>query len=234
MVESHEKCLYVSLCSPTNEYIRDRYQCVKSSTFFRLFQTTPMEKINQFVYILGFMLLMVTFFTGAAINHSGSNNRSKHLKQKLVGTDCIQSTVHNQACHGSHCHTSTSYLNGCDTYDSSADCDNLTVTYDVRNSTAWRNTTCDLYACGDILNDECADGNYTYRSCTNGDCFSGVTRLHGCFSNQEYVFDQLTGPSVLSFLGVSDNLKDFFDIPCINLLFYNLRQHQLAREKPDQ
>ena len=164
------------------------------------------------------------------MNHNGASHRSKSSQQKLQGTDCLQTIVHNKGCHDDKCHNSSSYLNGCDTWSGDIDCDNLTVAYNVHNSTGWRNTTCNLFACGDIINDDCADGNYTYRSCTNDDCYNGVTRIHGCYNNA-FFFNQVTGPSVLTILGVNDNLKDFFDIPCINLLFYNLQQRRLGRKQ---
>ncbi|CAF1158677.1 unnamed protein product [Adineta steineri] len=150
--------------------------------------------------------------TGTAMNYNGINHRSKHLMKKVqdTDTDCVTTTVQNQACHAGHCHNTTTYIHGCDTYDGDDECDNLTVHYNVHNTTGWRNTTCDLHACTDFLNDDdCANANLTFNSCTNGDCRSGITTIHGCFDSSY----------AINHLGVADGLDDFFDIPCINLLF---------------
>ncbi|UJR18110.1 hypothetical protein I4U23_005010 [Adineta vaga] len=184
-----------------------------------------MDKTTQFIYIMGLMLLMVTFMTGTAFGH-----RPRHLNKKLQDTDCVTTTIRNQACHRDHCGNSTTYVRGCDTYDGGS-CDNLTVTYTVHNSSSWRNTTCDLYACQDYIdNDDCANANLTFRSCTNGDCYSGITHIHGCFSSS-YIINQLTGPSVLTILGINDNLKDYFNIPCLNFLFDTLHQRHSNKKK---
>ncbi|CAF1385365.1 unnamed protein product [Adineta ricciae] len=183
-----------------------------------------MEKITQFIYILGFMFLMVTFMNGTSIHRH-------HTNQKLQDTACVTTTIRNHACHGNQCRNSTTYIHGCDTYDG-GECDNLTVQYNIHNVSSWRNTTCDLYACQNYIFDanDCADANLTFRSCTNGDCHSGLSFIHGCFDSG-FIMKQLTGPSVLDFLGIDDRLKDYFNIPCINLIFDVLSQRHANKKK---
>ena len=173
-----------------------------------------MEKISQLLCLIGFALIMTTCMTGALANQRGIGHRSKHSMKNLEFVDCLNTTIKRYACHDGTCHDSSTYIHGCDTYNDDV-CDNLTVSFDVYNTTKWRNTTCYLYACEDGFNDDCDSATLLFRSCTNGDCRSGNTKIHGCYSDS-YVIKNFG--DVYS-LALGDDLDDFFDIPCVGLLF---------------
>jgi len=175
------------------------------------------------------MLVMTTCITGTAANEGKINHFLKHLSKKLQDTDCVTTTVHNQDCHADRCHNSTTYIHGCDTYDPLWD--NLTVRFDVHNSTGWRNTTCNLRAAWEPPNnDDCGFANLTFQSCTNGDCRNGTIDINACLSSSS-AMNYLGRASAFSGLDVNDGVGDIFDIPCVNLLFDTVRRRRFDNIK---
>ncbi|CAF1340208.1 unnamed protein product [Didymodactylos carnosus] len=167
--------------------------------------------------------------TGTVVIQDGMDEPSEHLTKKLQTTDCVTSTIRKHACHAGICHNSTTYIHGCDTYQDDQ-CDNLTVHFDIYNSTSWRNTTCHLYACYEEVTENCGTAYLIFKSCSNGDCRNGVTHIHACYSSS-YPMNQRTGASALSGLDVENGVDDIFDIPCVNLLFYTYRRTRFGSGK---
>ncbi|CAF1120428.1 unnamed protein product [Adineta steineri] len=189
-----------------------------------------MEKINQLICFIGLMVAMVTCIAGISVNQRKMNDFAKDLSKNVEGTDCVTTSVGSQSCHAGHCHNSQTYIHGCDTYDQQWD--NLTVNYDTHNSTGWRNTTCNLYAAWEpAIDDTCGYANLTYSSCTNGDCRNGVIDINACYS-PNYVVNYLRNAASTLFAGgVDDSVNDFFDIPCVNLLFDTFSRRHFDNNK---
>ncbi|CAF0899945.1 unnamed protein product [Adineta steineri] len=167
---------------------------------------------------------MVTCMRGTSVNQHKINDSPKHLSKKVDGADCTTTTVSNRACHAGHCHNSTTYIHGCDTYDQQWD--NLTVNYNIHNTTGWSNTTCNLYASWNIdTNNLCGYANLTFTSCTNGDCRNGTIEINACLT-PDYKINNLNSASNSLELAINDGLGDFFGIPCVNLLYDNFRRQR--------
>ena len=177
-----------------------------------------MEKINQLIFSITVMVVVTTCMTGTVVNEGKIDHLWKLLSKKLQGTDCVQTTIHEKACHEDHCHNSSTYIHGCDIYDQLWD--NLTVRFDLRNATGWRNTTCTLRAAWEPPNsdDDCGFANLTFHSCTNGDCRNGTTDVRACYSSSS-AMNYLNDVSIFSGLGDNNGVADIFDIPCVNLLY---------------
>lgn len=169
-----------------------------------------MKNINQIICVVGLVLVMVICTTGNVVA-TGDNSEFFYS---------TNSTVESRACHRGRCHTTTTSIYGFDFLDDDL-CDNLTVNYDVYNTTNWSNTTCTLLACLTDGEGVCGAVVLTYQSCTNGDCLNGTTEIDLCFD--------VNGK--MNTLYNKNNLNDIFDIPCVHFLYYNYRRSRFNQRK---